>query len=663
MTIMGSTPHRADRPAGIAVGWLDGFGMDLRYGLRALKQSPGFAAFVILTIAFGIASSVTVYALIREVLMESLPFADAGRLYVIAGASSVPAYERCAATNQLFSNVAAWVNENMTVAGPENADRIYGARVTASFFPALGVRPLLGRSFAPEQDRPGGALVAVISYGAWQRRFGRDPAILGKTIRVNAEDLTVIGVLPPTFWFPGEPVEVWVPRVFDNSFVSQQMVRAGAGILSGVFARLRPEVTPEGANAALRAVAPEGLPREAHLEPMQQNTTAEIRPSLLLLWGAAGCILLVTCANVASLLLARATARRKEIAMRVALGVGRFRLVRQLLTESLVFAVIGGLLGVALSRVGLAAILLITGDLLTGGRTIRMGTPALVFGMGAAMVSALLFGFAPAVQALRSSPLDGIRDRGPGGASLGQPRLRSILVMAQTAAAVALAISAGLLLQSYERMRTLRTGIQTGGLITASVHLSDARYHAGSDRVRFYHDLLRRVRNIPGVSMAGATSALQLQSKGEGSMTWPEGATVERGQPPVVKNRNVSPDYFRALGIPVIAGRGFTEADHARSQNVMLVNESFARLYFPDGRAIGRWVTYTSEHVTSQIVGIVADVRPRMIDAVAQPEMYFPYMQRSRNEMTLVVRSSLSLAALGRAMQSELRSIDPEQAL
>jgi putative ABC transport system permease protein len=292
-----------------------------------------------------------------------------------------------------------------------------------------------------------------------------------------------------------------------------------------------------------------------------------------------------------------------------------------------------------------------------------MGNPAFAFAVGLSVISALLFGLAPVAQSFRSDPLRGIQDCGRGDSAATQPRLRSALVIAQTAVAVALAISAALLLQSYARMRTLRTGVRAEGLITASLRLPDNRYGSGPERAKFYDELLRRVQEIPGVRMSAATSALHLQSKGEGSMTWPEGALIDAHHPPIVRNRNVSPDYFRVLGIPLVAGRAFSQADNALSGKVMLVNESFARTYFPAGQAIGRHVTYTSEHATAEIVGVVGDVRPRMIDAAAQPEMYFPSMQRSRHEMTLVVRSSLSLAVLERAMRNELRELDSEQAL
>jgi putative ABC transport system permease protein len=401
----------------------------------------------------------------------------------------------------------------------------------------------------------------------------------------------------------------------------------------------------------------------AHLQPIQRSSSADVRPSLLLLWGAAGCILLVTCANTASLLLARATARRKEIAVRLALGVSRSRLARQLLTESLPLAAAGGTLGWVLARVGLAAVMTLTGHNLTGWRQIGMGNAVLAFAIGVSLLSALLFGLAPALQSLRSDARDGLKDGSHGDTSGTQARLRGALVIGETAVAVALGMSAALLMQSYARMATLHTGVRPEGLVTASLHLPDARYGTAQARVQFYDELLRRLRNLPGVAGVGATSALQLQSKGEGSMTWPEGALVDAAKPPIVRNRSVSPEYFYVLGVRLIAGRQLTEADSASSQKVMLVNESFARTYFPDERAIGRRVTYSSLHVTCEIVGVVADVRPRMTDAAAQPEMYFPYMQRSRHEMSLVLRSHLAPAALERTIRGELRAIDAEQPL
>jgi putative ABC transport system permease protein len=290
-----------------------------------------------------------------------------------------------------------------------------------------------------------------------------------------------------------------VPRVFDNRFVSPQMVRNGAGILSGIFARLRADVTPEQADAALHVIsAPHESLHGIHLEPMQQNTTAEIRPSLLLLWGAAGCILMVTCTNTAGLLLARATARRKEIAMRLALGVSRPRLIRQLLTESFGFAAIGAF-GSVLAGMGLATVAELANHELTAWRPLAIGGPGVAFAPAVSLASALVFGLAPALQSLRTDPLDGSRDRGRGDSSASQPRLRSALVIAQTAVAVALAISAALLLQSCTRMRTLRTGVRTEGLITASLRLPDSRYSTGVSRAKFYDELLRRLRNVPGI--------------------------------------------------------------------------------------------------------------------------------------------------------------------
>ena len=646
--------------------WLEALGQDLRYAARSLKRAPAFSTFVVLTLAFGIGINVAVFSMVNAALLEALPFPHPEGLVVVSRAFSVPAYEEYAQHSELFSGVAAWVDESMSLVVAGAADRVRGARASASFFPVLGVRPLLGRSFRADEDRPGGARVVMLSYHIWQNRFGGDPQILGKPVRVNAESLTVIGVLPASFSFPGEPIEIWVPRVFDNRFVPLQMIRDGSGILTGIIARLRPEISFDRAEAGFKAlnVRDGREPKDFHhLRPLAQSSSADLRPSLLLLWCAAGCILLVTCANTGSLLLARATARSKEIAVRLALGVSRGRLAQQLLAESLPLAAAGGALGLLVARGGLDAVTALTGHDLTGWRQAGLGGPVLAYAMGVSLVCALIFGLAPAVRSLRRDPQGGLQSFSRGDSSAAQPRLRNVLVVAQTAAAVVLAMSAALLLQSYARMRLLRTGVQTEGLVTASVHLPDARYSAGQDRARFYGKLLRALRELPGVTGVGATSALQLQSTGEGSMTWPEGALMDPAKPPIVRNRSISPDYFRVLGIPLIAGRQFTEVDDAGSPNVMLVNESFARKYYPNGVAIGRRVTYSSLHVTCQIVGIVADVRPRMIDASAQPEMYFPYMQRSRHEMSLVLRSRIAPAALEQAMRREMRKIDPEQPL
>jgi putative ABC transport system permease protein len=418
------------------------------------------------------------------------------------------------------------------------------------------------------------------------------------------------------------------------------------------------------ANEAVQVLSPKNNPSgRVSVEPIQQHAAADVRPSLLLLWGAAGCILLVTCVNTASLLLARATVRRKEIAVRLALGARRGRLVRQLLAESVLLAAGGGAVGLPLARAGLAAVTALTGHSLTGWRAVEMGGPAIAFAMGASLVSALVFGLAPAWQALRSDPREGLQDSSRGGSSATQPRLRSALVVAQTAVAVALAMSAGLLLQSYAHMSTLRTGVRPEGLVTAWVRIPDSRYGAPESRVKFYDELLGRLRNLPGVSAVGAVSFLQLVSGGETAMAWPEGTPVDDTMSPGIRNRVVSPGYFRVLGIPVLAGREFAETDGASSPKVMLVNESFVRRYFPDGHAVGRHVTYSTLHVTGEIAGIVADVRPAMTEAAPRPEMFFPYMQRPRHQMSLVLRSHLALGALERTIRGELARIDPEQPL
>ena len=635
------------------LGWIESLGQDLRYTVRSLRRSPGFSTLVVLMLAFGIGTNVTVFAIVHTVLLEPLPYREPDRLVAVSGAYSVPAYEFYSANSPAFSGVAAWVDESMTLAGSGIPERVRGARASASFFPVLGVEPLLGRGFDAEEDRPGGAKVALLAYNTWRNRFAGDIHIVGKSIRVNAESPTVVGVLPSSFWFPGEPVEVWVPRVADNRFISEQMIRDGAGILTDILARLRPGVSMEQAQASIRVLNaqynklyPGNL--DAHLEPLERTSNAAARPSLLLLWCSAGCLLLVTCANTASLLLARATARSKEMAVRLALGASRGRLARQLLTETAPFAVCGGLLGLALAHAGVAGAAALGGHDLVGWRPIEMGGAVLGFVIAVSVISALLVGLAPALRSLRSSA---------------PARVRSALVVVETALAVTLTLSAGLLLQSYVRMRTLRTGVHSEGLVTAVLRLPDARYGAPALRVRFYDELLRRIAGLPGVAEVGAASALHLQSKGEGSMTWPEGSRIGGPNPPIVRNRSVSPGYFQALGIPAIEGRQLTARDNASSAKVMLVNQAFVRTFFPDGRALGRHVTYSSEHVTCEIVGVVADVRPRMTDAAAQPEMYFPYMQRSRHEISLVIRSTLTAAALARAIRRELGTVDPDQSL
>jgi predicted permease len=650
-------------------GCLERFGQDVRYAVRSVGRSPAFSAFVVLSLAFGIGVNVSIFALVNAVLLRPLPLPDPDRLAVIDGAYSIPRFEYYSRDTRAFSGVAAWLTEAVTVVGTGGPNQAQGARVSAGFFPVLGVKPLAGRFFLPDEDQRGGPLVVVLSYSAWQRYFNSDPSLVGKAIRLNAESATVIGILPQTFRYPGQPVDFWQPRVFDVHWVSQESVRRGAGILNDIIVRLRPGVSLRAADAGLqvldaayRNTYPENgdIVWHVNVKGLQQSVVSDVRSSLLLLWGAAGCVLLITCANTASLLLARATARHKEIAVRLALGVSRGRLVQQLLIENMPFVFCGGLLGMGLARVAITALSALSRETLARQPVMLDGT-AIVFAIGVTVFSGLMFGLAPAIQSIRSDPNDGLRATSRGVSARGQVRLRGSLVVAETAMALALTMSASVLLRSYVHMRTLRTGIQTDHVLTAALRIPVARYGTDQQKAAFFDELLRRVGNLPGVTAAGVTSYLHLESRGEGSKTQPEGYPDIGPASPIVKNRTVSPDYFRALGIPRSNGRSFTSADTATSPRVMIVNESFAGKYFPDGRILGRHVTYSMNRVNCEIVGVVADVRRDMGAAGAEPEMYLPFTQHPRETMTLVVRSALDPSSIAAATGREVRAIDPDQ--
>src|SRR6185312_10833359 len=575
---------------------------DLRFALRIFGKSPGFAIFAVLALALGIGANTAIFSLVDAVLLKPLSFRDPGRLVMVwedarfmGFPENTPApanYIDWKARNHVFTDMAALNGDIFDLTGNgEQPEEVEAKRVTANLFPLLGVKPILGRTFLPEEDNPGGPQVAAISRGLWIRRFGADPGIIGKTILLNGEKHTVIGVLPPGFDLP-DPVDVWVPMAFTN----QQRASRGNHYLQ-VVARLRDGVTFQQAQADMRGIAAQ-LARQypntnqgigALLVPLHSQFVGSLRIGLIALLAAVACVLLIACANVANLLLARAAGRRREMAVRTALGASRQRLIRQTLTESVFLSLAGGALGLLLADWSLAFLQRLLPLPLTTTTSVSLDPEVLAFTVVVAVLAGVLFGLAPAIRISSHSLADGLKEgaRGSGGSSAN--RLRGSLVIAEVALSAILLIGSGLMIQTLFRLQGIDPGFKSAHVLCARTQLPDNPWYRDiNHRVAFYQRVLARIEALPGVVSAGYTTFLPLTNRGGTS-----GFTIEgRPEPPSnqgpdANHRVITPDYLRAIGVPLIAGRSLQESDGPDSPPVALINQTMAAKYWPGENPIG----------------------------------------------------------------------------
>ncbi|HEX8354310.1 MAG TPA: ABC transporter permease, partial [Pyrinomonadaceae bacterium] len=643
---MGREPVTPGAPR--RMGMLGDFGQDLRYGLRVLLKNPGFTAVAVIALALGIGANSAIFSVVDTVLLRPLPYKDPDRLVMVWEDNTKQGYPTntpAAANyidwrdqNQVFEGMAAIADQNFNLTGDGDPERLTGRRVSASLFPLLGVAPQLGRAFAPEEDRPGANKVVVLSHGLWQRRFGSDRDIAGKTLTLNGEGYQVVGVMPAHFEFPSRQDELWVPI----AFTPQEAASRGRHYLK-VVARLKPGVTVERAQAEMSTIASrlqQQYPEQntdigATVVPLHEQVVGKIRPALLLLLGAVGLVLLIACANVANLLLARAASRQKEIALRVALGASRLRLIRQFLTESVLLAAVGGLLGLLLAVWGVSLLKAFIPESISQVGDIGVDAKVLGFTLLVSLLTGLVFGLAPATQAssfnLNETLKEGGRDSSSG--SRGN-RIRGALVVTEVAVSLVLLIGAGLLINSFLRLRSVDPGFKVDNLLTMGVVLPQEKYTTQERRSAFYKDVIARVEALPGVRSAAVTNWIPLVNQGdsvgvsfEGHPDPPPG----QGKRPVVVTRVVSPHYFRTMGIHLSQGREFDEGkDRVDSPSVVLVSEALARRYWPGESAVGKRVNPGDPNDPSdwcEVVGVVGDVRQFELAADPKPQMYFTYAQ------------------------------------
>jgi putative ABC transport system permease protein len=659
---------------------------DLRYGLRMLVKNPGFTAVALLTLALGIGANTTMFSMVNGVLIRPLAFKDPNRLYTLWERNVKMGYEQNPPAtanfrdwrdrNRVFEQMAAFdSSRTFNLAGSGSPERVDGAAVSPGLFELLGVEPSLGRTFSSGEDQPGRDRVVMLSHALWQRRFNADRSVVGKSIMLDGRNCTVIGVMPPGFRFPGDtgtilniftapPAQLWVPLALTPGAWSQR----SAHYLQ-VIVRLKPGVTADQAQAEMNSIEQQLVkeyPREyigsdVKMVPLHAQVVGSFRTALLVLFGAVAFVLLIGCANLANLSLARATSRQKEVAIRSALGASRIRIVRQLVTESLVLALGGGALGVLIASWGIALLKLILPDNFPRTTDIHLDGPVLIFTAFASVATGLIFGLAPAFQVSRTQLTESLKEGERGTEGAGRNRLRSVLVVTEVALALTLLMGAGLLLRSFVRLQEVDPGFQPAHLLTMEISLPDVRY-PDPQKAAFFQQLLERVRALPRVQSAGAIGHLPLGGDIESY------AMEVEGRPPLPNEyanpacHVVMPGYFEAMKIPLVKGRYFQERDGAQSAHVLIINEAVARNVFPKESPIGKRLRMGFNGFTGEIVGVVGDTRTLALDMAPIEELYTPYLQLpSWNTMTLAVRTASAPLALSRSVRELVLEIDKDE--
>jgi putative ABC transport system permease protein len=669
---------------------MDRLRQDLRYALRMAAKRPGFTATALATLAIGIGATSALFSVVNGILLRPLPFPDPEQLALLwspdvrrgpasRGALSYPDFLDHRQQTTSFEDLAAVRPVGYTLVTPAGAERVEGARASAGFFEILRVTPALGRTFTRDEDRRGGPRVTILSYSLWRTRFGGDPAIVGRPLTLDGQSYTVIGVLPRGFVFPYklEEAAIWTPLSLDDE---ESLKERGMHSLAAL-GRLRPGVSLAQARTDAATVAARlakqypdsNTGREGTVAPLHDEVVGRTRDGLLLLLGAVACVLLVACANVANLLLARGTEREREVAIRGALGAGRRRLARQLLTESVLLGVAGGVLGLALAYWGVQALVALAPRDLPRLDEVRLDFRVALFTFGAALVTGLLFGAAPAWRASRPDMVRALAEGGRGGGAAGGPgrhRLRDALIVGEVALSLVLLAGAGLLLRSLDKVLRVDPGFDPEQVLTAQVSLSETRYATPEQTADFYRALVARLGALPGVSAAGTVAPLpfvdQIFMTSIHDAAKPEPPPAEQQ---VANYKAATPGYFAALHIPLRSGRLFTDADLRGRPGVVILGESLARRTFPGQDAVGRHVKFgvsveeTDEEATWEVVGVVGDTSLNRLDTKVEPVFYVSGWQQPWPWMSVAVRSSQDATAWAEAVRREVRALDPDVAV
>ncbi|MCA1816326.1 MAG: ABC transporter permease, partial [Acidobacteria bacterium] len=658
---------------------------DARYGLRMLWKTPGFTLAAVVSLALGIGANTVVFSVVNAVLLKSLPYRDPARVVLLWGANSASgnSREQVSATDvadwraqsRSFEDVSTYGDWRPLLAeGAGDPERLPAVQVGDGYFKVMKGEPLLGRTFLPEEQEDGKDFVVVLGYDLWQRRFAGDPSIVGRRITLSGRPYTVVGVMPADFkslpaGLVQEEAQLYRPvaEAFDEHERGSRHLRA--------VARLKEGATVEQAQAEMTAIArriTEEHPAEntnygVRVTPLREDLVGDIRPALLLLFGAVAFVLLIACANVGNLLLARSTARRRELAIRAALGAGGLRIVRQLLTESLLLALVGGSLGLLAAAWGTRVTEALGAQLIPWLGHVEMDARILAFTFATSVLTGVVFGLAPALRASRPDLNESLKEGARSGASASRSLVRSFLVVSEVALSLVLLVGAGLLVKSVARLRGVDPGFDAKNVATMNVWLPSAKYSKPDDQHAFYAQLAERVSRLPGVEAVGVTSVLPVSGNFDGRTVEIEGRAYGAGEQPDAENYFVSPGYLRAMSVPLVRGREFNEADTKDSQPVAVVSRTFAREQWGDADPIGKRLRYYDPYAKGKpwrtVVGVVADVKLTRLDAKDAGGLYVPEAQAPSSAMTLVVKTSANPAGVVPAVRDEVRGIDKELAL
>ncbi|MGB6875834.1 MAG: ABC transporter permease [Candidatus Acidiferrales bacterium] len=681
-----------------SVVWLERLLQDIRYGARMLRKSPGFTFIAVLTLALGIGANTAIFTIVDAVLLRPLPFKDPSRLVMIwegfpslgfpkTGASvpDLTMYER---EQKSFQFIGAFQNKDFDLSGGGEPERISGARVSASIFPMLGIQPLLGRTYTQQEDKPG-ANVVVLSYPLWQQRYAGNQGIIGNTIMLDRVPYTVLGVMPKSFQFPmpgpqehpqenNNPADAWVPM----AFTAQELQSQNGTYNNAVLARLKAGVTTGQAQAEANLLGRQierqypadllkflnGAQVHFGVFPFQEEIVGSVQTLLLVLMAAVGMVLLIACANVATLLLSRATSRQREIAIRSALGASRVRLVRQMFTESVVLALAGGALGILIAVWGARDLLSLVPSDVPLPHVVSLGGPVLAFLAAVCCVTAIVFGVAPAFQisatSLQGSLQEGGRSGTPGRA---RHRLQGFFVTAEFALALVLLVGAGLLMRSFSKLLHTNPGFRPDHVLTMSVPLPDEAYSKATQIRQFYQEIAQRISNLPGVRSIGIVNDLPLKGVATVAMEI-EG---RHGSMPSVRLTWALGSYFTTMGVPLLKGRLFTPEDRAGSQPVVIISEDAAKKFWPGRDAIGKRVETGGTPGMATIIGIVADVDDGPLGTIPLPHVYVPYLQLPdevledrtmdlARSMHVAVRTITNPDSITSAVTAQIHAVDPD---
>ena len=654
---------------------------DIRYGSRLLWKSPGFTVVAVLTLALGIGANTAIFSIVNAVLLQTFPYRDPNQLVLLfavplnqpdaLSAVSYRDFTQCREQNHVFSEMAGNAFHDLTLTGAGEPSIVSTADVTPEIFSVLSTKPLAGRTLLPEDGRQGAAPVAVVSENLWHSRFGSDPALIGQSITLDMRPFTVVGILPASFRYPdGAPrQDVWISVAQDPLF-GPRLFQPGSRVLAGI-GRLKPGVSLAQAQAEMKTLGTRlanEFPTEdsgltIRIEPYRQFVVGNVKTPLLILLGAVGLVLLIACANIANLLLSRATSRGREIAVRIALGAGRARIVRQLLTESALLGLLGGVAGVLLAAWGVWSLRSFLPSDVVQINSIQVGGSVLAFALLLSLAAGLAFGLAPAILATPSNLQANIKEGSERTGQRGGQHARSFLAIAEVSLAMVLLVAGGLLIRSFALVTSVNPGFDPKNVIEAEVSLPQFQYATPKQWTAFSDQLLARLHAQPGLRDSALAAPLPMDRQGEATFAFSivGDPPLPPGKSPTADYATVSPDYFRMMRIPLLRGRFFSEQDSPSSPKVAIISETLARRYFPNRDPLGRHMRFgfpPNSNVSREIVGIVGDVRDAALSRKPGPMMYVPFAQAPLYGGEVVVRSSLSASSVAAGIRQAVRSID-----